>query len=168
MLRRLSDARKQIAAAVPSNKGKPRHERDLGLLGDLELDGPLRLLWIMVARSRIELPDHKSSTFSLTRSQARSLLSMARLKSASSRIAPLISSRTRIDHTFFGCSGRFCPTRIPLFHGYRLRSTAVSMPKPPASPPSGSRTIARLSLCGPRRKSQDVQPVQFMRRLSSS
>jgi hypothetical protein len=44
MLRRLPIARKQIAAAVLSNKGKPRRERNLGLFGDLELHGPLRLL----------------------------------------------------------------------------------------------------------------------------
>lgn len=107
VLRRLPTAWKQVAAAVPSNKGKPRRQCGLRLLGDLKLHGPFVFFWIMVARSRIELPDHKSSTLSLTRSQARSLLSMARLNSASSRIAPLISSRTRIGHTFFGCSGRF-------------------------------------------------------------
>ena len=44
MMRHLPTAWKQIAAAISPNEGEPRHERDLGLLGDLELDGPLRFL----------------------------------------------------------------------------------------------------------------------------
>ena len=42
---------------------------------------------------------------SLTRSQARSLLSIARLKITRSRIDLAISSRTRIDHTCLGSRG---------------------------------------------------------------
>ena len=71
---------------------------------------------------------------------------MARLKSARSRIAPLISSRTRISHTFFGCGGRFSPTRMPLVHGYRLRSKAVSMPKPVLLLPSRFHHLKRHAL----------------------
>lgn len=44
MIRHLPTAWKQIAAAISPNEGEPRHERDLGLFGDLELHGPLRLL----------------------------------------------------------------------------------------------------------------------------
>jgi hypothetical protein len=38
--------------------------------------GRFVFFWMMVARSRIELPDNRSSTLSLTRSQARSLVSL--------------------------------------------------------------------------------------------
>mgnify|MGYP007124470060 CR=1 FL=1 len=44
LVRRRPAAGEQVAAAVPSNKGEPRRERNLVLLGDLELHGPLRLL----------------------------------------------------------------------------------------------------------------------------
>lgn len=44
MLRALTAAWKQIIAAIPSNKREPRGERHLGLFGDLELYGSLRLL----------------------------------------------------------------------------------------------------------------------------
>jgi len=47
---------------------------------------------------------------SLTKSQARSLLSIAKLKSARSRHMRAISSRTRMDQTCLGWRGFFCPT----------------------------------------------------------
>jgi hypothetical protein len=77
-------------------------QQDLDCTEYLELYRPLRLFWIIVARSRIDCRTTNPRPFSLTRSQARSLLSMARLKSANSRICPLISGRTRIDQTLFG------------------------------------------------------------------
>ena len=60
-----------------------------------------------------------SLTCRRTRSQPRSLLSIAMLKSARSRGLSAISSRTRIDQTCFGCSGRFWPTMRPLFQATR-------------------------------------------------
>jgi hypothetical protein len=68
-------------------------------------------------------PEKMSSNRSLTKSQARSLLSIARLKIARSRLDPAISSLTRMDQTCFGSSGFFWPISNPLFQGagfYRL------------------------------------------------
>jgi hypothetical protein len=58
-----------------------------------------------------------SLTRSLTKSHERSLLSMAKLKSASSRIRPPIWSRSRIAQISFNFRGAFWPTSFPLFHG---------------------------------------------------
>jgi hypothetical protein len=66
-----------------------------------------------------------SSSRSLTKSQARSLLSIARLKIARSRTDRAISRRTRIDHTCLGSRGFFWPTSNPLFQGRWHRSTGV-------------------------------------------
>ena len=53
--------------------------------------------WTIVARCRTFTPEQTSSNRSLTRSQARSLLSIARLKIARSRLDRAISRRTRMD-----------------------------------------------------------------------
>src|ERR1700747_954675 len=53
----------------------------------------------MVARSRTRPPTLTSSTCSRTRSQPRSLLSIARLNKARLRARRSTWSRTRIDHT---------------------------------------------------------------------
>src|SRR6056297_366511 len=58
-------------------------------------------------------------TFILTRSQPRSLLSIARLKSARSRWFSASSSLTLIAQIYFGFSGRFWPTMRPLFQAGR-------------------------------------------------
>ena len=50
-------------------------------------------------------------------SQPRSLLSIARLNSAKSRVRPEIWSRVLIAQTCFGWSGGFAPVSFPLFHG---------------------------------------------------
>jgi hypothetical protein len=71
----------------------------------------------IVARSRTLAPEQTSSKRSLTESHGRSLLSIAKLKSARSRHLREISSRTRIDQTCLGWSGFFCPTSNPLFQG---------------------------------------------------
>src|SRR3984893_17212553 len=55
-----------------------------------------------------------------TTSQPRSLLSIARLNMARSRMRPSIWSLVRIDQTCFGRSGGFAPVGLPLFHGTRL------------------------------------------------
>src|SRR6266436_7578047 len=51
--------------------------------------------WTIVARCRTFTPEQTSSNRSLTRSQARSLLSIARLKITRSRLDRAISRRTR-------------------------------------------------------------------------
>lgn len=63
--------------------------------------------WTIVARCRTFTPEQTSSNRSLTRSQARSLLSIARLKIARSRLDRAISRRTRMDQTCFGSRGFF-------------------------------------------------------------
>jgi hypothetical protein len=81
-----------------------------------------------------------SSNRSLTKSQARSLLSIARLKIARSRLDPESSSLTRMDQTCFGSSGFFWPISNPLFQGRRLLQvgcTDMGMP-PPSRPPRRS------------------------------
>src|SRR5213596_2736930 len=55
-----------------------------------------------------------------TTSQPRSLLSIARLNMARSRVRPSIWSFVRIDQTCLGRSGGFAPVSFPLFHGTRL------------------------------------------------
>ena len=70
-----------------------------------------------MARLAICLPFAMSRTFSLTRSQARSFESMARLNSASSRTSCASWRRTRIAQISDHRSGAFCPVNFPLFHG---------------------------------------------------
>src|SRR6516165_12274033 len=57
------------------------------------------------------------STFSATTSQPRSLLSIARLNIARSRV--LLSSLLRIDQMCFGRSGSLAPVSFPLFQAKR-------------------------------------------------
>jgi hypothetical protein len=98
----------------------------------------------IVARRRTLAPEQMSSSRSLTRSQARSLLSIARLKIARSRLDLAISKRTRMDHTCLGSRGLFWPMSSPLFHGRWRRSigrTGIRDP-PPSRPPR--RSIASV------------------------
>jgi hypothetical protein len=62
-----------------------------------------------------------------TRSQARSLLSIPKLNSASSRVRPESCNRIRIAQISPSLNGAFCPTSFPLFHGSRCEATGVSM-----------------------------------------
>jgi hypothetical protein len=99
----------------------------------------------IVARRRTLAPEQISSTRSLTRSHARSLLSIAKLKIARSRLDRAISRRTRIDQTCFGSSGFFWPTSNPLFQGCRrLIGRADMCGAPPSRPPR--RSIASVSI----------------------
>src|SRR5271169_5519586 len=61
-----------------------------------------------------------SSTLRATTTQPRSLLSMARLNIAKSRIRPSTWSFVRIDQTCFGRSGGFAPISLPLFQAEGL------------------------------------------------
>src|SRR5258708_31318663 len=58
-----------------------------------------------------------SSTLRATTSQPRSLLSIARLNIARSRLRSATWSLVRIDQTCFGRSGGLAPTSLPLFQG---------------------------------------------------
>ncbi len=84
--------------------------------------------WTIAARYRTFTPEHMSSNRSLTKSQARSLLSIARWKIARSRLDPAISSRTRMDQTCFGLRGFFWPISNPLFQGRWLLSALKPLP----------------------------------------
>src|SRR3954469_20747620 len=55
-----------------------------------------------------------------TTSQPRSLLSIARLNIAKSRVRPSTCSLVRIDQTCLGRRGGFAPISFPLFQGIRL------------------------------------------------
>src|SRR5450631_3346863 len=79
--------------------------------------GRLVFFWTIVARCRTLAPEQMSSIRSLTRSQARSLLSIAKLKIARSRLDLAISKRTRMDQTCFGSRGFFWSMSNPLFQG---------------------------------------------------
>jgi hypothetical protein len=103
--------------------------------------------WITVARSRIWPPTHTSLTRSRTRSQPLSLLSMARLNKARSRLRCSSWSRTRIAHTSFGLRGRFWSTRRPLFHGVRAKRGSGWLP---VSMIVSSKTSPVLRSAGPR------------------
>jgi hypothetical protein len=61
-----------------------------------------------------------SSILIRTTSQALSLLSMAKLNMALSRIRSSTCSLVRIDQTFLVRSGGFGPVSLPLFQGMRL------------------------------------------------
>ena len=79
------------------------------------------------ARSLIWPDAMTSTTFILTKSQPRSLLSMARLKSARSRWFSASSSRTLIAQTCLGLRGRFWPTIRPLFQAGEAHEWQVSL-----------------------------------------
>src|SRR5574343_251734 len=72
-----------------------------------------------MARVATWSPWHTSRTFRATKSHPRSLLSIPRLRSASSRIRPSIWNRTRSAQMSLGLNGAFWPMILPLFHGSR-------------------------------------------------
>src|SRR5438105_9389612 len=129
----------------------------------------------MVARSRTRPPTLTSSTCSRTRSQPRSLLSIARLNKARFRARRSTWSRTRIDHTSLGFRGRFCRIRRPLFQGSRrgtdgwLLSSMIASSEPTAPSRLRSDEDRRGNLspaAGPRRRAaygplaSDAKPVE--------
>ena len=65
------------------------------------------------AREAIAVADVINSEVDLI--AALSLLSIAKLKSARSRVRPSISSRVRMTQISFGLKGAFWPTVLPLF-----------------------------------------------------
>src|SRR6476646_4159616 len=66
-----------------------------------------------------------SSTLRATTSHPRSLLSIAMLNNARSRVRPSTWSFVRMDQTCLGRSGGFAPTILPLFHGTRLEKFSL-------------------------------------------
>ena len=70
-----------------------------------------------VLRFAIHAPCATSLILSLTRSQLRNLLSMARLNWARSRVLFDICNQIRIAQTSLSFSGGFCPVSFPLFQG---------------------------------------------------
>jgi hypothetical protein len=92
-------------------------------------------------------PEQMSSNRSLTKSQARSLPSIARLKIARSRLDRAISNRTRMDQTCFGSGGFFWPISNPLFQGRWLLSVGrTDMAEASAVPPSTSLGREQINL----------------------
>src|SRR5262245_26544652 len=90
------------------------------VVGQFEPDGTSRL-FVTHGRTRDCIPvGATSSTLSATTSHPRSLLSMARLNSANSRIRPSIWSLVRIDQTCLGQSGGLAPMSFPLFQGVHI------------------------------------------------
>ena len=87
------------------------------VLGQLELDGVAGLLLAHGRAIDGVASGATSSTLTLTTSQPRSLLSMARLNSARSRLRPSTWSLVRIDQTCLGRSGGLAPIIFPLFQG---------------------------------------------------
>jgi len=74
----------------------------------------------IIARFEIWEPWQISLTFSLTRSLPRSLLSIAKLNNAKSRIFFVSSSLILIAQISLILSGGFWPINLPLFQGVRL------------------------------------------------
>jgi hypothetical protein len=95
-------------------------DRLSGLLGQFKPDGLPGLL-LPHRRPTTEYPlGATSSTLRAMTSQPRSLLSMARLNIAKSRVRLSTWSLVRMDQTCFGRSGGFAPVSLPLFQGRRL------------------------------------------------
>src|SRR6202049_438733 len=83
--------------------------------------------WRTVARSTAYPLGAMSSTLRATTSQPRSLLSIATLNIAKSRVRPAICSLVRIDQTCFGRSGGLAPTNLPLFQGTRFGAAGAGL-----------------------------------------
>src|SRR5437660_7839196 len=76
-----------------------------------------------MARAATRPPWQMSRTFSLTRSQARSLLSIPRSNSARSRALRNSWSLTRIAQISFSLNGAFWPNQLALVPRFRVGAT---------------------------------------------
>jgi hypothetical protein len=120
--------------------------------------------WTIVARCRTLTPEQISSNRSLTRSQARSLLSIARLKIARSRLDRAISRRTRMDQTCFGSRGFFWPMSNPWFQGRwpgLIGRTGMERPPPPAHRVALSRAYDLYRLSSPALSRKYSRPTAY-------
>jgi hypothetical protein len=99
-------------------------DRLAGLFGNFEPHRPAGLL--LSDRRSLDGVSVRGDVldFETTTSQPRSLLSMARLNSARSRLRSAIWRLVRIDHTCFGRSGGLAPVTLPLFQGMRLEAAS--------------------------------------------
>jgi len=79
-----------------------------------------------------------SSTLRPKTSQPRSLLSIARLNMARSRVLPSIISRVLIAHICFGRNGGLAPISLPLFQAVRREDSKVRLSLSGRSYSSGS------------------------------
>jgi len=104
----------------------PRCDGFAGGLGDLELHRPLSLALHNDRTRGHDAALDTSRTRSDTRSQPRSLLSIARLNKSRSRALSASCSRIRSDQISFGFSGGFWPSRRHVFQAFR--GVRMSMP----------------------------------------
>jgi hypothetical protein len=116
---------KKEISSLPVRHTEVIVDRLPGKFGDLKLYRPAGLL--LADRRAIDGVSVRamSSTLRAMTSQPRSLLSMARLNSARSRLRFAIWSFVRIDQTCFGRNGDLAPVSLPLFQGIRLDATVV-------------------------------------------
>jgi hypothetical protein len=112
----------------PSRVGDVAHaSTDLRVFSDTSnCTGRPVLLWMTDTQSRTEPPATRSTTLKRTRSQLRSLPSIARLNNARFRQLSASSSRARMAQTCLGTRGPFWPMSCPLFHGRRCDLVAGS------------------------------------------
>ena len=87
-----------------------------------------------------------SSTLTATTSQPRSLLSMAKLNRARSRIRPSTSNRVLIDQTCFGRSGGLAPISLPLFQGVRYEDGEHAPPARKVEKDFGFQRVAVIAM----------------------
>src|SRR5262245_14489322 len=102
-------AREQNLTRLPTRQSQIVIEGGPGLIGEFESHGPTPLLLADGHASSAYPLGATSSTRIATTSQPRSLLSIARLKSARSRLRFCICSRVRMAQTWLGlkaASGR--------------------------------------------------------------
>lgn|GEM_PF-3270053 len=116
---RPTTAGEEVFARLPGTGSDECVDRLPRLLCDHEFDRPARPPLPHRSPVKSIAMGATSSTLRRTKSQARSLLSTARLKRARSRTRPASCSRVRIAQTCFGCRGGFGPMSLPLFQGWR-------------------------------------------------
>jgi hypothetical protein len=128
MCRVSSTAREQVILGLQMSLADPGLDSLASRCRDLELHWSLGLRCNTQARAATRSLWQTSRTSIDVRSHARSLLSMPRLKSASSRVRSSIRRRIRIAQISLGLNGAFWPTSLALFHGSRrCRDDCVSM-----------------------------------------
>jgi len=119
-----TSARKQQLPRFPAALQQVVVQRLACDLGQLEADGPTRFaLADSCSVDRVAVGCHVVHR-SATRSQPRSLLSIARLNIARSRVRRSSCNLARIDHTCPRRNGGFGPVSLPLFQAGR-RGLAV-------------------------------------------
>ena len=122
---RLACTGKQIIPFTEPAMSNPGTDSIPRLVGSSNCTGRPAFRCTMIARSRTLPEIATSATEIATRSQARNLLSIARLNSARSRTAPDICRRVRMAQTSFGFNGGFLTdnaARVPARHSLSPKS----------------------------------------------